>query len=78
VARNGLDALKAAGEETLDLVRRTRRCLEAAALIRRSEGKKKRRLPIIALTARDEWGRGALLEAGMDGYLSKPIRSEQL
>jgi two-component system sensor histidine kinase/response regulator len=53
--------------------------LEAAAEIRKMEKSKGRRTPILAMTAHaaaDDERR--CLEAGMDGYISKPVRREQL
>lgn len=51
---------------------------EAARQIRKSEASGKR-IPIIAMTANAMAGdREACLASGMDGYLSKPIRSEEL
>ena len=49
---------------------------EATAKIRARDDDK-RRLPIIAVTAKATQGdRGRCLEAGMDDYISKPVRSE--
>jgi CheY-like chemotaxis protein len=52
---------------------------EAARLIRENEKKTGQHIPIIALTARamsDD--RQKCLDAGMDGYVSKPIDREKL
>jgi signal transduction histidine kinase/ActR/RegA family two-component response regulator len=53
--------------------------LEATAAIREEEKKTGAHLPIIAMTAHSMKGdREECLAAGMDGYVAKPIRSEEL
>jgi CheY-like chemotaxis protein len=54
--------------------------IEAAKAIRRNEGRLSRaRTPIVALTADTlETGRRACREAGMDGFLTKPVEPTQL
>jgi CheY-like chemotaxis protein len=53
--------------------------LEATALIREREQRTGAHLPIVALTARAMKGdREHCLEAGMDAFVSKPVRSEEL
>ena len=53
--------------------------IEASTLIRSHEQKSGRRAPIIALTAHaSDRDRQTCLNSGMDGYLTKPVRSDVL
>ncbi|HXE73427.1 MAG TPA: response regulator, partial [Candidatus Nitrosotenuis sp.] len=53
--------------------------LQATAAIRAREKGLGQRVPIVAMTARAMQGdRERCLEAGMDGYISKPIQSQEL
>jgi len=52
---------------------------EATAVIREQEKSSGRHLPIVAMTAHAMKGdRNACLQAGMDGYVSKPVQSSSL
>ncbi|HJZ74269.1 MAG TPA: response regulator [Vicinamibacterales bacterium] len=79
VARNGLEVLDAFDRETFDAILMdiqmpTMGGLEAATAIRRKERGRGSRVRIIALTAHAmKRDRERCLDAGMDGYLAKPI-----
>jgi len=52
---------------------------QTMAAIRELEGQRSRRTPIVAMTAHAMKGdRERCLEAGMDGYISKPVQSKVL
>ena len=53
--------------------------IEATAAVRQRERSTGKHLPIVAMTAHAMKGDDRrCLDAGMDGYLAKPIRSEEL
>jgi two-component system, sensor histidine kinase and response regulator len=84
VAGNGHEALKALEKEEFDLVLMDISMpemdgLEAARAIRASEKTTGAHLPIIAMTAHAMKGdRERCLDAGMDGYVSKPVQAHEL
>jgi len=84
VADEGAKALKAFQENTFDLILMDVQMpvmdgIEATAAIRQAEQTTGRHVPIVAMTAHAMAGdRQRFLEAGMDGYVSKPIHSQEL
>lgn len=84
VANNGKEAVRAYREEKFDLILMDVHMpemdgFEATASIRARERETGGHIPIIAMTALAIQGdRERCLEAGMDGYVSKPIRSKEL
>jgi two-component system sensor histidine kinase/response regulator len=84
IAGNGQEAVTATEKNTFDLVLMDLQMPEmdgfqATAALRDREMGTGIHLPVIALTAHALKGdRERCLEAGMDGYLSKPIRPEEL
>ena len=84
VAGNGQEALAAWEQQAFDLILMDVQMpemdgFETTACIREREKETGRHIPIIALTAHAITGdREHCQEAGMDGYVSKPIQAEQL
>jgi two-component system sensor histidine kinase/response regulator len=83
IVSNGLDALDALEKERFDLVLMDVQMpkmggLEATKRVRDSE-KEEEHIPIIAMTAHAMKGdREMCLSAGMDDYVSKPIKADEL
>ncbi|TWU38425.1 hybrid sensor histidine kinase/response regulator [Novipirellula artificiosorum] len=84
VANNGKQAIAALADASFDVVLMDVEMpemdgLEATAVIRTKEHQTGQRIPIIAMTAHAMKGdRERCLEAGMDGYVPKPIRPQLL
>jgi CheY-like chemotaxis protein len=84
LARNGREAVAALEAEAFDLVLMDIQMpemdgFEATAAIRQSERSTGRHQPIVAMTAHAMKGDDQrCMDAGMDGYLAKPIRGEEL
>ncbi|HEV2378679.1 MAG TPA: response regulator [Terriglobia bacterium] len=84
VAADGAKALKALERERFDAVLMDVQMpnmsgLEATRAIRQSEKSTGRHVPIVAMTAHAMKGdRERCLEAGMDGYVAKPIQAAEL
>jgi len=84
VARNGLEAVQATARTPFDLVLMDVQMpemdgLQATQVIRQRERAGSARLPILAVTARASGeDSSTCLAAGMDGYVSKPFRGDEL
>jgi two-component system, sensor histidine kinase and response regulator len=84
VAGTGLEALQALEKGSFDLVLMDVQMpemdgLEATAVIREKEKSSGLHQPVVALTAHAMKGdREKCMAGGMDGYLSKPIRPQEL
>jgi signal transduction histidine kinase/CheY-like chemotaxis protein len=84
IAGNGVEATRMAQQGDFDLVLMDFEMpemngLEATRVIRQKERETRRHLPIVAMTAYAmKQDRDKCLEAGMDGYLTKPVSPENL
>ena len=85
IASNGREAVKLIAESAefdvilMDIQMPEMDGFHATAAIREIESKGKRRTPIVAMTAHAMKGdRERCLDAGMDGYVSKPVQSKVL
>jgi CheY-like chemotaxis protein len=81
---DGAQAIAAVGSDEYDVVLMDVQMpnmdgLEATALVRKGEEGTGRHLPILAMTAHAREGdRQRCLAAGMDGYVSKPVKMDEL
>ena len=84
VANNGQEVLDMMEQQTFDLILMDAQMpvmdgFESTMNVRKKEEGTGKRIPIVALTARAMSGdRNKCLDAGMDGYVSKPIERDQL
>jgi two-component system sensor histidine kinase/response regulator len=84
LAANGREALSALEKQPFDLVLMDVQMpemdgLEATSILRQREQEREGHQPVIALTAHAMKGdQERCLAAGMDGYLTKPIRPQEL
>jgi two-component system sensor histidine kinase/response regulator len=84
VAADGAQALDTLATQSFDLILMDAQMpvmdgFEATAAIRRLEEKTRAHIPIIAMTAHAMVGdRQRCIEAGMDGYLAKPVHAHEL
>ena len=84
VAKNGLEVLRILEKEDFDLILMDMEMpqmdgLEATRTVRRREAKTGQHIPILAMTAYAmEEDKQRCLEAGMDGYVSKPVTYKKL
>ena len=84
IVNDGRLAVERAAQEPFDIILMDVQMpgmggLDATAAIREAERRTGRHIPIVALTARAMAGdREQCLAAGMDAYVSKPVRAEEL
>jgi CheY-like chemotaxis protein len=84
VANNGREAVRALARDTFDAVLMDVEMpemdgLQATAVIREMEKERQTHIPIVAMTAHAVKGfRERCVEAGMDGYIAKPVQPTEL
>lgn len=84
IANNGREAIAACANEAFDLVLMDIQMpemdgIQAVRRLREVEASSGTRIPVVAVTARAMLGdRDEIMAAGMDAYIEKPIRTEQL